>query len=97
VIYTYLRVLERGCNQGDAWGACGDEYLFKKNKKKKKKVEGPQTCRDVSILRTVNSHESKPIEEREYRKENLRWQVRYIKQMLRPWLVIIEEPRVKAG
>ena len=31
VIYTYLRAQEPGCNQGDAWEACGDEYLLEKN------------------------------------------------------------------
>lgn len=30
VIYTYLRAQESGCSQGDAWEACGDEYLLEK-------------------------------------------------------------------
>ena len=58
VIYTYLRAQEPGCSQGDAWEACGDEYLLGKN------VEGPQNCRDISTLRTVGGHGCK-LEESE--------------------------------
>ena len=56
VIYTYLRAQGLECSQGDAWEACGDEYLLEKT------VEGLQTCRDVSTLHTVSGHDSKPVE-----------------------------------